>query len=791
VTSNERKTLGVAGFLFVAVTIFVALRFEVSTDITTFLPDPGDQEMARLSREIIESELSRTMVLTLHHEDVEVAVEAAREFEGALRGDERLMEEVAFLEGGPPVGIEEAIWELYHPRRFSFAARSASEVAPRLTDEALAESAADLLRQLERPMSPLLTRVAPGDPLLFLIELFQTLEGSRGEGLRMINGRFVGRHGEHAVLFLGTVAPAFDSEIQGPLLEAISGHFSDTNARYAGELTLAQSGVNRFAVQAEASIKADIQRVSTLSVVGLGLLILLLFRSPRLLLLASAPVGTGVIAGSAATLLVFGRIHGVTLAFGAALIGVAIDYVAHFYCHQAVCPTEGGPRATLRSIWGAIATGAATTIAGFIALAGSSFQGLREVSLFAVVGIGAALAITRFVLPILIPAEPKAVPLRDAFVDLLGKLLSALRRNRKLLWIFPAAAVAVCAVGLPRMHWNAEFADLGALDAELLAEDEAVRDRVALFEQMKFVVALGESVEEALQANDRVRVVLDRAVEASQIDGYRSLATLLPSSVTQRGVDAAFRGSPELWPRIQSAFEAVGFRPGALLPFQETLQQPTPEPLTYDALAASPLAPLIRPFRIQLGDRVAIVSYLHQVNDADALNAALEDIEGAHFLDQATMMGSANRAYQQSTFRLVCLGLVAVLILLALRYRDPRRTLAAYLPAVLGAACTIAVLALLQIPLDLVALTALLMVVSMGVDYGVFLVDAEAAGELELRAALLSIAVACSSTILGFGLLALSSYPVLRIIGLTAGIGVLTCLLLAPTTLVLLRGEDS
>ena len=95
-------------------------------------------------------------------------------------------------------------------------------------------------------------------------------------------------------------------------------------------------------------------------------------------------------------------------------------------------------------------------------------------------------------------------------------------------------------------------------------------------------------------------------------------------------------------------------------------------------------------------------------------------------------------------------------------------------------------LSLLGIPLDLVALTAILMVVSMGVDYGVFLVDAEMAGERDLDAALLSIAVACLSTIMGFGLLALSNYPVLRTIGVTAGIGVTSCLVLAPTTLTLL-----
>ena len=778
-------TLGIAGVLFALVSAFVALRFEVTTDITSFLPDPGDQELAALSREIIESELSRTMVLTIHAADVEVAVEAARELEAALVADTTVADSIAFLEGGPPAGIEEAIWELYHPRRFSFAARSADEVAPQVTDDALRTAADSLLRDLERPMSPLLTRVAPSDPLLFLVTLFETLEGARGDGLSLINNRFVGRHGDHAVLFLGTHAPAFDSEVQGPLLDAINAHFTAISAASEADLTLEQSGINRFAIQAEASIKADIRRVSSLSILGLALLILTVFRSPRLLLLAGATVGTGVVTGAAATLAVFGHIHGVTLAFGAALIGVALDYVAHLYCHQAVA-SHGDPKQTLRSIWRALATGAATTAIGFAALAASSFQGLREVSLFSVVGIGAALAMTRWVLPLLIQTAPREVAARTALVAVLRGLLERLRVSRAALWALPVAVVTVCAIGLPQMEWNPEFADLGALDADLLAEDDAVRDRVARFEQMRFVVALGPDEETALQANDRVRIALDSAVADNAIGAYRSVATLLPSAETQREVDGAFRSSPDLAPRTTAAFVAAGFRENSISAFRDSLSDSPPAPLTYADLAASPLAPLVRPFRIELGERVAFVSYLQEVNDLAALVSAIEPIEAAHFLDQEALLGAANRSYQVSTFRLVCLGLLAVILLLFARYRRPRRALAAFLPALLGSALTIAMLSLLGIPLDLVALTAILMVVSMGVDYGVFLVDAEMAGERDLDAALLSIAVACLSTIMGFGLLALSNYPVLRTIGVTAGIGVTSCLVLAPTTLTLL-----
>ena len=93
--------------------------------------------------------------------------------------------------------------------------------------------------------------------------------------------------------------------------------------------------------------------------------------------------------------------------------------------------------------------------------------------------------------------------------------------------------------------------------------------------------------------------------------------------------------------------------------------------------------------------------------------------------------------------------------------------------------------------LNLVALTSLLMVVSMGVDYGVFLVDAASESRTALSAALLSVTVAALSTLAGFGLLALSQHPVLHSIGLTAVVGMSSCLVLAPTALAVAAATHS
>ena len=147
-------------------------------------------------------------------------------------------------------------------------------------------------------------------------------------------------------------------------------------------------------------------------------------------------------------------------------------------------------------------------------------------------------------------------------------------------------------------------------------------------------------------------------------------------------------------------------------------------------------------------------------------------------------MAETYGGYRERTLALVLFGLLAVFLMVAARYRTVGLTLAAFLPAVLSGAATLGVLGLLGVEATLLNVVALLLVLSMGVDYGVFL--AESAGDPEhLEATLLSLVIACISTVLAFGLLAMSGMPALRAIGLTVGIGILLSLLLAPGTLLL------
>ena len=142
---------------------------------------------------------------------------------------------------------------------------------------------------------------------------------------------------------------------------------------------------------------------------------------------------------------------------------------------------------------------------------------------------------------------------------------------------------------------------------------------------------------------------------------------------------------------------------------------------------------------------------------------------------------------RNQTLRLVVAGTFLVCALLLVRYCHWRSATAAFLPALLVPVVLLSGFALAGVQTNLLHAVSLLMVMGMGVDYGIFIVDCAREDEEEVGATLVSCLLCCLTTILSFGTLAISSQPPLRAIGITTGAGVALSLVLAPISLLLLK----
>ena len=86
---------------------------------------------------------------------------------------------------------------------------------------------------------------------------------------------------------------------------------------------------------------------------------------------------------------------------------------------------------------------------------------------------------------------------------------------------------------------------------------------------------------------------------------------------------------------------------------------------------------------LELGQRTAVITYLRDVRDPDALAAALAGLPDVHLFEQRSFLNDIYARFRDHTLRQIALGSAAVMLLLILRYRDWRRATAAFLPSLL------------------------------------------------------------------------------------------------------------
>lgn len=757
---------------------FIYSHLDITNKITYYLPQGEDRVWGEFSSQLADSALTRTIVVTLSGMGSEQLVRAAARLADAMDGQR----EVVSVRRGIDPQLQHKLYQLLFPRRYAFLSDNPeAQLESRFSNRALKLSAQQLKRQLGSPLGTLIRRIADSDPLLAFPAHLQRLERLRLGELVQKSDQFFTKDGKDAVIFITSRGSAFDTEAQKKILDAIQKVFNRINQDFGSQLHLELSGVNLFAIASERSIRADVTRISLVSTAAIIVFFILVFRSLRMLLLAVLPIIFGIVTALAITLLVYGRLHGITLAFGATLTGVCIDYPIHYLNHYCHSTRDIGPVAALRRIWPALWLGCVTTVLGLIGLAWTSFPGIREIAIFSAVSVVTALLTTRFILPDWLPRKPRVTAIQVGAQRVLSQHLSRLPQRGTLLVIVLSVAVLLSGWGLTRVQWQDDLRSLSVVPVELSKRDRSLRKRLSGLDTGRFIVAIGSDTETALRVNDRVWDALQNAQKAGELLGFTSLHSLVWSEQLQRRNLSALKALPDISNRVLSALAGEGFDTSRFEPFVSSLNARI-EPLTLKAISDAGLADLLKGFLLESKGRVGIVTYLRGVRDGAALENRIDKIDHARFFDQAAFINRLYTQYRQRTIQMIAVGLIFIAAILLMHYRDPRRLFASLFPSLLAAATTISVLSLLGIAINLLHIMSLLLVLSMGVDYGVFLVESAETRDA-LGSSLLSVVLACLFTVLSFGLMAMSDQPALTSIGQTTGLGVVFALLFSPISL--------
>ncbi|MFZ5482194.1 MAG: C45 family autoproteolytic acyltransferase/hydrolase [Myxococcota bacterium] len=612
------------------------------------------------------------------------------------------------------------------------------------------------------PAGSLLAKSVRSDPLDLggaFAEGVLGMSGTNGVALR--GGHLVAEDGAHALILARARQPALGTSLEDPLVRNLLADLA------ASPLPASWIGSHRFAAEAQGLIKGEVHRAVTAGLVLLAAVFLVAFRSLRPLAgaLPAIVVGGAVSAAAAA---LRSPIHGMALAFGGALAGMGVDYWIHLYLtgiREGVAPTfrerlaqgEGA----FRHLLPAYAISVAATCTAFAMLATSSYQAVADLGW---IGMGTALGA--------IVSTALAGPVAFAAVARPGDALPRLPVPERVpapLATALLAGVAVLAIYGTGVRFDGDPRSMDARLPETAKAERAFQERYGSDATTGLVVAEADDLDGALEELRAATVGLAGAPGIR----VRSPLPLLPPA-SERAARAAVLADPAIEARFLAAADDVGFDGASLLDgLRATLSATTaPTPAAWEGTPGEDILDRT----VAIGpDGVAVAAIVSALT-REALDHARHEVEltgaDARFVTPAGVAIDGAERIRAELLTRSGLGLFAVLVFMALRYRDVPRVFAAALPSLAAAGGTMGVLALTGQALTPVSGPAFVLVLGVAFDQGIFLVEAGQVSRSAYLSSRAAILVALCTALAGFAGLCAATHPAVFSVGLTVSLGI-------------------
>jgi predicted exporter len=719
------------------------------TDLMALLPREAQNPALQQANDMVARALSQKIVLLVGAADRDQARAAAAELGHRLEAS-GLAE---LTTGGFDPDRLRQMGTLYFPYRQGLLAEDDRQ---RLQQGQGAEVALRALSQVYGFVGMTDAKLLRADPFLLMQSFFTGLplplsRLSLDEGMLSLR-----QDGTTWILVAGRLTgEPYALDVQKKLTETLD--LDGLKASRPG-LAVLRLGAVFFAQAGAAQAMGETSTIGLLSTLGTVLVVVIAFRALAPLGLSLLVIGVGVGTALAASLWAFGELHVGALLFGVSLIGVAVDYSLQ-YCTE-IFAAPAPPADKLKRVFMGVSIGTATTVIGYLTLFLAPFPGLHQIAAFSAVGLVAAWLTVVLWLPRLDRARPPRHGAR--MLSWAGGFLGFWEGQSRWRFVLLGGLLVLGLAGLTRLHADDDVRRMQSLSPPLVAEQEMIQALIGATGGSQFFLVQGEDDETALRREEALVARLRPLVAAKALIGFQAPAQYVPSA--QRQAENRRLVTAQLTPLMAEQAQRLGLA-------EPPVMSSNDQPLTL-AEATGPLGFLSV---LVLAPGTHVVS-LDGVARLGEVAAAAEGIEGVRFIDPAGQFSALLAKYRVRALGLLALSALLMAPLLAWRYGLKRAAfvMAPPLAAVVLAPC---LRALAGGAFTFFDAMALVLVLSVGVDYAVFCAETSGARK---PVTMLAVALAASTALMSFGLLALSGVAAVQAFGTTMLLGILLAFLLAP-----------
>jgi predicted exporter len=418
----------------------------------------------------------------------------------------------------------------------------------------------------------------------------------------------------------------------------------------------------------------------------------------------------------------------------------------------------------------AISLALATTVIGYLTLLLAPFPGLHQVAAFSVVGLTASFLTVVFWAPFF----DERAPLRHG-----GWLLAGAEglwrfwhepRCVRVRWSLAGGLGLTTVLGLAHLAIDDDVRRLQPLSPALKQQELAIQRLTGVRPGGQFLLVQAATTEAALQIEEALLPRLEVARRGGALASYQALAQFIPSAQRQRENRALVRDRL-VRPFLAAYYDQLGMAGGAgAVNGESRVLEPAD-------LAAEPalwfLGNLVVPMESAGATHLVLLTGVERPAELRQLGA---ELPGVRFIDPTGDVTRLLGEYRLRAVALLGLSVLFMLPVLAWRYGVAGSLRVAF-PSLAAVLLAPAATSLLGVTFTFFNAMALVMVLSIGIDYAIFCREAAASRR---AVTLLGVGLAMLTALLSFGLLALSRTVAVEAFGLTMLFGISIAFALAP-----------
>jgi len=637
--------------------------------------------------------------------------------------------------------------------------------------------------QLLTPGGTFLKQFILNDPLGLTGSYFRSLNANTNtNGISIEDGVMFSKNRKQILVMASTRYDSGNSEKNVALFHRIEALKSDWNQKFP-QNKFSYFGTFEIAARNAIQVKQDSTKTMLFALAAILLILLVYYRKVSVPFFMILP---GLFGGTFA-LGVIGYIRpevsGISLATGAVIFGILLDYAFHFFTHLRHTQSVS---IAVKEVSAPLLTGSFTTIMAFSALHFANSVVLQDFGMFASLSLLGAAVFTLTALPVILQTfnfDYKKLPGER-------KLLNFPKVSYKvrLATLIITGVLTIVFLYFARFTaFDSSLESLSLQNDDLKNREEALTGLNPKTEKRIYIFASDPQKDKAEQSNQEIYKKLSSLKQQNKINGFLSPGSFLIPASLKLEREKQWR---DFWTEdkikatstdISIAANLNGLTPGAFDPFRDWLSRKNESAIDQDTLFKElGFNNLID----SEGSKTTIISTVvasqHQLSEAKSV---LRKIPGVEVFDRGELAGELLSQVKDDFNYILIVSASIVFLTLLIVYGRIELTLLSFLPMVISWIWILGIAAILGIKFNFVNVVITTFIFGLGDDFSIFVTDGLLSkykeGKDTLRSYQSAILLSALTTIVGTGVLIFARHPAIHSVALISVLGIVCILFIS------------